>query len=472
MTLVLRLARRADDASAQALTLRSLVLLVLLFAPCAHDARAQATPQAQATPSSQTQATQAAVEIRLARVEFVGLERYRQEDALSASGLQVGQVVDETTLDAAAERLMQSGLFKTLTFSFRAAKGQGTVTFKVSETSAPAPVVFDNFVWFTEDELRARVRSVVPTFDGTAPQAGPVTDAIRKALTDLLRERNISGNVEYLPPSATPGERPEHVFSVRGAGLRVCQLKYLGARAVDEKTLIENSSGIFNNEYSRAAVLDYAAEHLLAFYYTRGHLRAAFRAPRVKPVSTDDCKDGLSLEVPVDEGIAYVWDGAEWTGNTELTAAELDRALGMPPKVLVDGTKIDKGMESVARAYARKGYLAVRVTRRAVFDDEGRRVRFRFEVEEGPQYRMGQLTLTGLPEQDSNMLRGRWRILSREPYDAEYVKEFIQKEAPDVLKRAAMEKRVPANLAADSDVRLDRENLTVDVTVNFKEKKP
>lgn len=443
---------------------RRLAPLALLLLLLAHDARAQAAPQPTPAPSPS--------EIRLARVEFVGLERYKQAEALQASGLQVGQVVDETTLDAAAERLMQSGLFKTLTFSFRASKGQGTVTFKVSETSAPAPVAFDNFIWFTDDELRERVRTAFPSFDGTAPQAGPVTDAIQKALTDLLRERKIGGRVEYLPPSSAAGERHEHVFTVRGAGLRVCELKYAGARAVEERTLVENSSGIFNNEYSRADVIAYASERLLPLYHARGHLRAAFRAPRVRPASTPECKDGLALEVPVDEGIAYVWEGAEWAGNDSMAAAQLDRALGMTPRDLADAAKIEKGLEAVARAYARLGFLSVRVTRRAVFDDESRRVRFRFEVAEGPQYRMGQLHLTGLPEQDSNMLRGRWRILPREPYDAEYVKEFIQREAPEVLKRAAMEKRVPADLAADSDVRLDREKHTVDVTVNFKEKKP
>ncbi len=442
--------------------------LALILASLAHGAR-----HVNAQPQTQTRPAQAsAAEIRLAKIEFVGLERAQPAEAVAASGLQLGQVVNEAALDAAADRLMASGMFKSLSFSFRAAGGQGTITITVVEASSPAPVVFDNFVWFTEEELLARARAAVPGFDGTAAQAGPAVEALRKALTDLLRERSIRGYVEYLPPSGVAGAGREHVFTVRGAGLRVCEVKYPGARAVEEQTLVENSSGILNNEYSRAHVLGYADEHLLKFYRARGHLRAAFRAPRVKTLTNDDCADGLALSVPVDEGMAYVWDGAEWAGNSALTAQELDRALGMMPKALADGTKIDKGLEAVARAYARKGHLTARVAQRAVFDDEARRVRFRFEVTEGPQYRMGQLTLTGLPEQDTNNLLGRWRILSREPYDAEYVNEFIEREAPEVLKRAALEKRVPANLAADADVRLDRENMTVDVTVNFKEKKP
>lgn len=449
--------------------------LAIALAPltlAARPAVAQPRTQPTQTQTQPAQDTQASAQIRLAKIEFAGLERVQVSEAVAASGLQVGQVVDEAALDAAAERLMSSGLFRSLSFSFRATAGQGTVTFKVAEAGEASPVVFDNFVWFGEEELTERVRKAVPGFDGTAPQAGPAVDEIRKALTDLLRERGIKGEVDYVPPSGVAGAGREHVFSVRGAGLRVCELKYPGALAVEERTLVENSSGIFNNEYSRAHVLGYAEERLLKFYHARGHLRAAFRAPRVKPFSADDCKDGLSLSVPVEEGIAYVWGGAEWVGNLALTAQELDRALGMTPNALADGAKVEKGLEKVARAYARKGHLAARVSHRPVFDDEARRVRFRFEVEEGPQYRMGQLTLTGLPEQDTNNLLGRWRILSREPYDAEYVNEFIKKEAAEVLKRAAMEKRVPANLAADSDVRLDRENLTVDVTVNFKEKKP
>ena len=81
------------------------------------------------------------------------------------------------------------------------------------------------------------------------------------------------------------------------------------------------------------------------------------------------------------------------------------------------------------------------------------------------------MTITGLQEQDANNLRTRWRIASREPFDAGYAKEFTDKEVPEVLKRAMLEKRVTTNLVVDVDTRPDREKLRVDVTINFKEKK-
>ena len=62
------------------------------------------------------------------------------------------------------------------------------------------------------------------------------------------------------------------------------------------------------------------------------------------------------------------------------------------------------------KAYARKGYLAARVRAAQDFDDNARSVAYRFQLNEGPQYHMGELNITGLSETDTNNLRGRWRL--------------------------------------------------------------
>jgi hypothetical protein len=47
---------------------------------------------------------------------------------------------------------------------------------------------------------------------------------------------------------------------------------------------------------------------------------------------------------------------------------------------------------------------------------------------------MGDLTIAGLSEKDSNNLRTRWRLAPREVYDAEYVKEFVEKTVGEFMR--------------------------------------
>src|SRR6266446_1589394 len=49
---------------------------------------------------------------RLIKIEVVGLKRVTQEQVIATSQLQIGQPIDPGVADAAAEKLMQSGLFK------------------------------------------------------------------------------------------------------------------------------------------------------------------------------------------------------------------------------------------------------------------------------------------------------------------------------------------------------------------------
>ncbi len=414
-------------------------------------------------------AQEAPPSVRLDKIEVTGLERLTTEQVIAESGLQIGQTVNPDMLDAAANRLMETGQFKKLSYRFSAKSGQGVATFVVEEMKSSVPVVFDNFVWFANEELLAAIRKYLPAFDGTAPEAGNATATITKALAELLHERKITGTVVYTPSASLSGQSPAHVFSVKDANLRVCTLKYPGASAVPETLLVQNSSGLFNNEYSRAYAIDYALSNLIPLFHERGYLRANFRAPEVKLEKRADCENGVALTLPVEEGSAYVWSRAEWTGNAGLTPQELDAALGMKPREIANGVKIDKGIEAVRKAYSRRGYLAPNVVGTPEFDDGERSVSYRFNVTEGAQYRMGELIIEGLSEKDTNNLRTRWRLMPREVYDALYVDEFLRTGFREFIKDLrSMEGRTLPAFKLETSQKPNREKMTVDVTINIK----
>ena len=410
----------------------------------------------------------AAQSIRLEKIEFKGLERVKEPEALEKSGLRPGQAVDIDVVEAAANRLLESGLFTNLSYKLKGTTDKALLTFEVIERKWTMPVSFDNFVWFTEDELLAAVRRKLPAFDGTAPEAGGVTEQIKQALEELLRERKIEGAVEYTLSEGGAGRRVEHLFGVKGGALRVCKLNFAGARAVPEELLVTKSGGIFDNDYSRAYTAGFVESNLLPLYHERGYLRASFGPPKVVPEAAPDCGRGVAVTMTVDEGSIYVWDKAVWEGAAGLGAQELDAALGMKSREVANAVKIAKGLAAVRRAYGRKGYLGARIRPETQFDDSARSVSYRFRVTEGAQYRMGDLTITGLDEAATNNLRGRWRLLHREVFDEGYLDEFGKKAVPEFLREAARSGNPLPLFKIESKVTPDHEKHTVDVALNFK----
>lgn len=429
-------------------------LALVLFAACL-----MLSPLARAQQPQQS--------IKLDKIEFKGLDRVKPDEALGKSGLTAGQTVSLDDVEAAANRLLESGLFTNLSYKIKGTTDKALLSFEVVERKWTMPVTFDNFVWFTDEELNAAVRRKLPAFDGTAPEAGGVTEQIRQALTELLSERKIEGTVQYDLSEDPLTKKVSHLYSVKGPGLRVCKINYAGARAVSEEQLVTKSGGIFDNDYSRAYVGGFVESNLLPLYHERGYLRAAFSAPKVVPEASPECK-GVALALTVDEGSIYVWDKATWEGAEGLTAQELDVALGMKNREVANAVKIAKGLANVRKAYGRKGYIGARVRAESEFDDSGRSVTYHFRVTEGAQYRMGELVINGLDEVATNNLRGRWRLLSKEVYDEGYVEEFVRKSVTEFQRDAARAGNPLPPLKVVSQATPDHDKHLVNVTLNIK----
>lgn len=418
-----------------------------------------------------------ATTIRLSSIEVSGLQRVTKEQAIAASGLQVGQTIDVAALDAAAQRLAGSGLFTNISYRLRGSAQRAIVTFEVEEPKGRGlPVVFDNFVWFTEGEIIDAVRREVPTFDGTALESSTVLGGITKALQQLLRERKIEGQVDYTPSADLAGGNAKHVFSVKGANTKICAVRFPGTAKVEESELVKHSKPLMASEYSQEFVSAFAFANLIPVYRERGHLQATFSTPsaRLGMEASAACKEEVVITLPVTEGVAYNWDKAEWSGNDSYTAQELESALMMKAGELANGLKIDAGVIALHKLYGKKGFLRARTRPESIFDDVNRRVIYRINIAEGAQFRMGTLKITGLPDDLALNLKHRWKLREREVYDDSYLEEFNKKEIGDVINTALREGRLPpgSRLKIDNSVRPDSQTLTVDVQLDFKSAAP
>ncbi|HXD34006.1 MAG TPA: POTRA domain-containing protein [Pyrinomonadaceae bacterium] len=417
--------------------------------------------------------TTPSVEAKLAKIEFIGLKRLKPEDLIKASGLEIGQMVTLEALDAAAQRLMDSGLVHKLSYRLQTKADQGTVIFQIEEgRGGESAVIFDNFIWFTEEELVNAVKREAPSFNGTAPTAGQMTDAIIRGLQEFLKERKVAGTVEYLPAEGIDRSKLEHVFRLKGARLPICTLHFPGARHVEEEQLKKAARDLVGNDYSRSFVSLFAFSNLFPIYRELGHLRASFGRPQGSPQSTAECKDGVELSVQVEEGSIYVWDKAEWTGNKVLNVETLEKELGMKSGEIANGIKIDNGIAAILKAYGRKGHLEASVRPQTDFDDGARRVTYRLDVKEGPQYRMGTLNLIGFSDNLGNYLRGKWVLLRNDVYDQGYFEDFMKNEFREILRKVGEERQSQGKAApkkVNTRIRPNRETLTVDITFELED---
>jgi outer membrane protein assembly factor BamA len=282
-----------------------------------------------------------------------------------------------------------------------------------------------------------------------------------------LAERKLAGEVVYelYRVEDKKGEDLSYVFKVKGATLSICDIQFAGAQDELKKPLLEALKPLFKTEYSKTDVGLFVNAALLPLYTQRGYLKAAFQTPQPSLSASGACANAVVVTIPVVEGAQYRWNDPVWAGNQAYSSQELNATLKLKQGDVADSMKIEKSWGEVYGVYGKKGHLRPRLKPEPVFDDARRLITYQVAVTEGPQYRMGQVTIAGLPGDEAGRVKDAWGLKAGEVFNNSYFGAFLDKVA-----RGGLIKQ-PQGVKAGQELKRDDQRLTVDVVVKF-ERKP
>ena len=372
----------------------------------------------------------------LGGVQVSGASRYTHPEVVRLSGLEPGKAVTVADLDAAAQRMANTGLFQRVSYKYLTRAGQLTVTFDIEEPKWTIPVILDNFVWFTDKELSDALRQLVPSFDGTAPDSDAVPEFIKAALQKLLEVRKLPGRADFTLQQNNKTKALSFLFSVRDPSPVVCGVRIEGTSAVPEEQLVTALRRSMPVEYSRYFLQNVSAGTLTDIYRRRGHWRAAFAEPKATLDGVPGCA-GVAVTLSVDEGPSYVWAGADWKGNAAITAPQADTIFGMKNGEVAALTRIDDGVRRLHLVYEKNGYIMQTVAYTPRLDDAAKRATFEIRIDEGQQFRMGSLEFAGFPDNIVERLKSKWDIKPGDVFDGSYPLKFVSDEIRPLLRTAS-----------------------------------
>jgi outer membrane protein assembly factor BamA len=97
----------------------------------------------------------------------------------------------------------------------------------------------------------------------------------------------------------------------------------------------------------------------------------------------------------------------------------------LKPGDIADGNKIAALWNGVQTLYGQRGYLDVKLDPQTQFDDQAARVMYNVTVTEGPQYRMGNLVLSGLSVDGEKRIRAAWGIPANAIFNEKSYEDFL-----------------------------------------------
>jgi len=364
----------------------------------------------------------------LREIHAEGQKLVNEAQVISITGLTPGAQVSKADLQAAADKLVQSGLFAKVNYKFQSKVAGIQVTYYVEE-SPRVPLYIDNIPWFSDSALADAIRAKIPSFDGTLPEGGAAVDDAVDAVKLLLASRGIPGSlVSSLIPNPG-GEGNVQEIHIEGATLQLAKLEFSDPALKESKVLQQHLSEILGKPYSRMTIELFLTEAVKPIYSQRGYLRAKLGPPEVH--LTGDANQKLSTQIPVYIPVAtgdiYHWKEAHWSGNALVSEFTLTGLLGLKRGDVADGMQIEAGWERVHEEYARHGFLEAKLDPVAAYDDQAHSISYSVTVREGPQFHFGKMVLTGISASAEHKLQAAWPFAAGDVFDKSKFEELLLK---------------------------------------------
>lgn len=409
---------------------------------------------------------------QLIAVKVTGNQHFAENAIIAASGLQLGTTVTEDDFKKAATRLGAYGIFKDVGYTYSFSSAGTKLELKVTEVDKFVPARFEDFVWFSDEDLLKRIQERAPLFQGELPLSGRLPDLVSDILQALLVENDIPGNVEYERAGAKDGPVDSIVYRVADVLIQIHDIDFVGANPDDIPALKAASARLRDTEYSRTVLNGLVQHQLMPVYLARGYLKASFGTPQTKVVTKPSQENDSGLKrltivdviFPVVPGQQYKLKGIEWSGNKEFSTDVLQKMVRASVGQSANTVRLSDNLKDIQKLYGSRGYVAAAIKADADFDDAAGTVVLRLNVNEGPVYYMGELSIRGLDNTLEAKLRNLWKIRSGEVYNSTYLSEYLP-EAHKLL-TASLDWDVSSHVTAN--VR----DKTVDVDLIYSAKAP
>lgn len=374
----------------------------------------------------------------LREIRTDGLKSLQESQVAALTALTPGAQVGKDDLQAAADKLVQSGLFAHVRYTFQSRTDGVVVTFHVEEAKR-IPAYFDNLPWFADSELNDAIRHKLVFYDGSLPEQGAIVDQAADAVSQFLAAHGLQAAVEHQAMPNPVGEGNVQRFGINGESLHIASLQFGDPALNSSRTAQQQLEELRGKPYSRMAIDLFLAEQIRPTFLQKGFLRVKLGPPEVRLSGNPNQKlpEQIPVFVPIDAGTVYHWKGVEWSGNSLLSTITLTNLVGLKVGDVADGMAVEAAWDKITEEYGRRGYMQAKADPTPAYDDAAHTVAYNVRIEEGKPFRMGAMTITGLSPNAEKTLREAWPVPQGEIFDKAKYEEFLtqlQARSPKIFK--------------------------------------
>jgi len=404
--------------------------------------------------------------LREIRVE--GAKHLTEAQIASLTGVARGAQVGRKELQDAADALVRTGLFAKVNFKYDTYNDNLVVTFHIEE-GPRLPVSYDNFPWYSDSELDDALRKELPFYDGHLPEAGQVVERAGAALKVFVSARDPQVEITHQVVLSPLSDGSEQQFAVEGPVPKISKLEFSDPKLAEDLTMRAHIAEIVGHPYSRMTINIFLAEQIRPIYQQQGFLQAKIGPAEVRLSGNPNqqkLEEQIPVFVPCVPGAIYKWKGAEWKGNAAISSITLTNTMGLKTGDVANGQAIEGGWERVREEYGQRGLLEAKVTPVAAYDDAAHTASYEVSIVEGPIFRYGSMTISGMSLAGERMIQEAWSMKPGDVFDKKVFEDLLFRLDTH---RESIFKELPVHYdKVGHFLQTDAEKRTVEVLLDFK----
>ena len=291
-------------------------------------------------------------------ITVTGNKTLSTDAILAVSGLKMNQDGSAAVFDAARDRLLDTGYFDVVSYSFRQQNLGFAIAFTVTEMTQVYPIYVEALP-ITREQVMQLLKANDPLFDGLLPGTKKVIDRAATAVEQFLATSNPEIRVRA-KVAATGPENYEIQFAPAEGLPVIADVTFEGSNliksAVLHEVMVENGIGQAFSDANIHAVLN---RFIRPLFEKQGYMRVSF--PRSRASRPPSVK-GVDVHVTIVDGTQYRLGtisvrGAIMSGPLANDTRRILRMANVSRGEFVNGDEITQGVARIHDTLRGEGYL-------------------------------------------------------------------------------------------------------------------
>lgn len=341
---------------------------------------------------------------------------------MEIGGLKLGQSLNKEGIEAACQKLGQSGIFEDVSYAYAPGPQKGyLVTLQLTDPKRMVEAVVD-LPGADEGALWAWISGQFPQFQHKVPPSEEaqqyVASLLERKLGDSLHGEHVVTRVEqdYVTKRSLVSFQMEHLPSI-------AEMKFDGASRVPQEELSQLMHKLLGDEgYTERRFRGVVEEAVRQDYEQHGMFKVQF--PRIEAKAAGP--NSVSVNTTIVEGVQYKLADVQIVGD-DLPKETIINAAKFKTGEIANWRDIQQGIFRSEVPVKRTGYMQAQAVAERVLDDANQSLVLKLGFRKGALYRFGQVRFVGLNADLQAKAIQLWQMRTGDAFDYLYPRDFFQK---------------------------------------------